>query len=168
MERVKLKERDDILSMQKQMYEKSRLMQEIQNEIESISSKNSKLEQDFEHQVDRQNKQIKEAGQIINSIENIYRICEKLARDQNKKLPVSEEIIDMDRVEKGDRKMQEKYIKQIQQQLETSNQYVSDLVKINQEIRKQTNKMQAATETKKQKEGQVQAKGKEKAAPKAG
>lgn len=74
----------------------------------------------------------------------------------------------MDRVEKGDRKMQEKYIKQIQQQLETSNQYVSDLVKINQEIRKQTNKMQAATETKKQKEGQVQAKGKEKAAPKAG
>jgi hypothetical protein len=49
MERVKLKERDDILSMQKQMYEKSRLMQEIQNEIESISSKNSKLEQDFEH-----------------------------------------------------------------------------------------------------------------------
>jgi hypothetical protein len=56
-------------------------MQKIQNEIESISEVNSKLEQDFENQVDKTNKNIKEAGQIINSIDSIYNICVKLAED---------------------------------------------------------------------------------------
>jgi hypothetical protein len=54
-------------------------MQKLQNEIERISEINSKLEQELENQVDKTNKNIREAGQIINSIDNIYIICEKLA-----------------------------------------------------------------------------------------
>lgn len=56
-------------------------MQSLQLELEKISEKNSSLEQDFENEINRKNKNQKEIGQIINSINNIFTIC----RDQQKK-----------------------------------------------------------------------------------
>jgi protein involved in sex pheromone biosynthesis len=50
-------------------------------ELEKISEKNSSLEQDFENEINRKNKNQKEIGQIINSINNIFSIC----REQQKK-----------------------------------------------------------------------------------
>ena len=56
-------------------------MQSLQLELEKISEKNSSLEQDFENEINRKNKNQKEIGQIINSINNIFSIC----REQQKK-----------------------------------------------------------------------------------
>ncbi len=50
-------------------------MQSLQLELEKISEKNSSLEQDFENEINRKNKNSKEIGQIINSINNIFQIC---------------------------------------------------------------------------------------------
>lgn len=46
-------------------------MQDLQQEIEDLSSQNSILEQEFENEIGKKNKTQKELGQIINSINNI-------------------------------------------------------------------------------------------------
>ncbi len=70
--------------MTAKLYHRSQDMQKLQAQIEEISGINGKLEQDFENQIDKSNKNIKEAGQIINSIDNIYKICVDLAIEKNK------------------------------------------------------------------------------------
>ena len=40
-----------------------------------MSEKNSALEQDFENEINKKNKNSKEIGQIINAINNIFAIC---------------------------------------------------------------------------------------------
>ena len=51
-------------------------MEEARLELNlQISEKNSALEQDFENEINKKNKNSKEIGQIINSINNIYSIC---------------------------------------------------------------------------------------------
>lgn len=113
MEAVKADERQKVQEMTAQMYAKSQLMQRIQNEIEEISSKNSQLENDFESQVDKQNKRTKEAGQIINSIESIYMLCLKVKEAKKKSsqnAPKAFENIDMGKVEAGDKKHTEEFI----------------------------------------------------------
>ena len=67
--------------LQNTLYEQQRKMQSLQLELEKISEKNSSLEQDFENEINRKNKNQKEIGQIINSINNIFSIC----REQQKK-----------------------------------------------------------------------------------
>lgn len=93
MEAVRENEKREIQAMTALTYHKSQEMQKIQGQIERLSEINSKLEQDFENQVDKTNKSIKEASQIINSIDSIYDICVKLAKEnKTKHLPVVEEI----------------------------------------------------------------------------
>jgi len=45
---------------------------------------NSGLEQEFENELGKKNKNSTEVGQIISSINNIYRIVEELAKKRNK------------------------------------------------------------------------------------
>lgn len=59
-------------------------MQQIQQEIEGIAEMNSGLEQEFENELGKKNKNSTEVGQIISSINNIYRIVEELAKKRNK------------------------------------------------------------------------------------
>jgi hypothetical protein len=47
----------------------------VQNEIEIISAKIQKMEQEFENDLNIQNKDSKEKGMIISSINNIFNIC---------------------------------------------------------------------------------------------
>ena len=61
----KLNELKDLL------YDRQREMQSIQATLEDISAKNSRLEQDFEKEINNKNQNSKEIGQIINSISNI-------------------------------------------------------------------------------------------------
>lgn len=130
MEAVRENEKREIQAMTALTYHKSQEMQKIQGQIERLSEINSKLEQDFENQVDKTNKSIKEASQIINSIDSIYDICVKLAKEnKTKHLPVVEEIF-LDKFEKGDKKEQEKFIKNILTKLESASTHVSDLVEI--------------------------------------
>lgn len=156
MEKVKEDERREIADMQSKMYHRSQDMQKIQNEIERISEINSKLESDFDNQIEKSNKNIVEAGQIINSIDSIYRICDKLAQARSSgksgrgNLQVLEEV-DMDKFEKGDKKMQEKFIKNIALKLETAVTHVSDLVEIFQQL-KAKGKQNMSIEAKKQNE----------------
>lgn len=149
MEQVRESERLEIQDMTTKMYHKSQDMQKIQNEIESISEVNSKLEQDFENQVDKTNKNIKEAGQIINSIDSIYNICVKLATDQRKGSFLNKiDEINMEKFENGNKKEQEKFIKNVGTKLDSSVQHVSDLVEIFKQL-KDKSKQQASMDSKK-------------------
>jgi hypothetical protein len=81
MEKARLMEVQKLSELQNTLYEQQRKMQSLQLELEKISEKNSSLEQDFENEINRKNKNQKEIGQIINSINNIFSIC----REQQKK-----------------------------------------------------------------------------------
>ena len=134
--------------MTTKMYHKSQDMQKIQNEIEQISEVNSKLEQDFENQVDKTNKNIKEAGQIINSIDSVYNICVKLAASQKNNgslKPIAE--INMRDFENGSKKEQDKFIDNIKLKLDATVQNVSDLVEIFKQL-KDKSKQQTSLDNK--------------------
>lgn len=81
MEKARQMEVQKLSELQNTLYEQQRKMQSLQLELEKISEKNSSLEQDFENEINRKNKNQKEIGQIINSINNIFSIC----REQQKK-----------------------------------------------------------------------------------
>ena len=71
--------------LQNTLYEQQRKMQSLQLELEKINEKNSSLEQDFENEINRKNKNSKEIGQIINSINNIHFICMEQMKKRGKK-----------------------------------------------------------------------------------
>jgi hypothetical protein len=49
-----------------------------------ISELNSNLEQEFENELGKKNKNSTEVGQVISSINNIYHIVEELAKKKGK------------------------------------------------------------------------------------
>ncbi len=61
-------------------------MQKIQHEIEEIGEVNSGLEQEFENELGKKNKNTTEVGKIIDSINNIYKTVTKLATSKKKQL----------------------------------------------------------------------------------
>ena len=65
-------------------------MQNIQSELEEISAANSVLEQDFENEISKKNQTSKEIGQIINSINNIFNICQQQQAKREKKISKDE------------------------------------------------------------------------------
>lgn len=97
--------------MTNKMYQRSQDMQKIQNEIEKITEINSKLEQDFENQVDKTNRNIKEAQQIVNAIDSVYTICTKLAAMNPKGSSVKPlKVVEVEKFESGNKKEQEKFV----------------------------------------------------------
>ena len=111
MEAVVERERQELLQMTNKMYQRSQDMQKIQNEIEKITEINSKLEQDFENQVDKTNRNIKEAQQIVNAIDSVYTICSKLAAMNPKGPPLKElKLVEVEKFESGNKKEQEKFV----------------------------------------------------------
>ncbi len=74
MEKVKEDKRQRIQQMTATLYFKNQQMQKIQHEIERIAEVNSGLEQEFENELGKKNKNITEVGQIINSINTIYKV----------------------------------------------------------------------------------------------
>jgi len=59
-------------------------MAKLQADIEDIQAQNQMLEQDFENEINKKNTSMKEVGQVMNSIENIYKVACDLARDRNR------------------------------------------------------------------------------------
>ena len=111
MEAVVERERQELLQMTNKMYQRSQDMQKIQNEIEKITEINSKLEQDFENQVDKTNRNIKEAQQIVNAIDSVYTICTKLAAMNPKGSSLKElKVVEVEKFESGNKKEQEKFV----------------------------------------------------------
>ena len=53
-------------------------MQKLQKEIEIIGEQNQTLEQDFENEINKKNQNSMEAGQVIDAIQTIYRLCGKI------------------------------------------------------------------------------------------
>ena len=53
-------------------------MQRLQKQIEFLSAENSKLEQEFESEINKKNSHQKEVGQIINAVNNIAIISSTL------------------------------------------------------------------------------------------
>lgn len=91
MEKARQNEAQKLGELQNTLYDQQRKMQSLQVELERIHEKNSALEQDFENEINRNNRNKKEIGQIINSINNIYMICRK---QQVKRGKVKKESID--------------------------------------------------------------------------
>lgn len=103
-------------------------MQKIQNEIEKITEINSKLEQDFENQVDKTNRNIKEAQQIVNAIDSVYMICTKLAAMNPKGSSLKPlKLVEVEKFESGNKKEQEKFVFNMIQKLTDTTTSVSDL-----------------------------------------
>ena len=76
MEEARAHEIRKLNELKETLYERQRDMQTIQHDLEDISAKNSRLEQDFEKEINNKNQNSKEIGQIINSISNIAQICQ--------------------------------------------------------------------------------------------
>ena len=62
MEEARMKEKTTMNSLQDNLYEMQRKMQNLQIELEKVSEKNSALEQDFENEINKKNKNSKEIG----------------------------------------------------------------------------------------------------------
>lgn len=119
MEKARQNEAQKLGELQNTLYDQQRKMQNLQVELERIHEKNSALEQDFENEINRNNKNKKEIGQIINSINNIYIICRKQQVKRGKlkntedEQEVSEETKDL--------------VAQLIKRLETSSEIIEDL-----------------------------------------
>ena len=98
-------------------------MQELQSEIEFLSSQNSILEQEFENEIGKKNKNSKELGQIINSINNINYICNEQQMRTRKKVknPENEKQLNEDTP---------KLIEELSKKLEFSETVVQELVEV--------------------------------------
>jgi exonuclease VII large subunit len=119
MEEVREEEKRQIEQMTQRMYTKSKEMQKIQTEIEKIQEINTKLDNEFEHQVTQRNKSKQEAHQIVYSINNIYRVAEMLYqhRDIEHKFKKLEQEADPDKailkIEQGDPQALERHVRNI-------------------------------------------------------
>ena len=121
MEKVKEDEKKELAKMTSELYEKSRLMANLQMEIEDITERNQALELDFENEINKKNNTNKEVGQIINSINNIYGICKQIKTDQGKQ--TSKEL---DRDNLQEKELIESLIKKLKDSVTT----VGDLVEL--------------------------------------
>ena len=121
MEKVKEDEKKELAKMTSELYEKSRLMANLQMEIEDITERNKALELDFENEINKKNNTNKEVGQIINSINNIYGICKQIKTDQGKQ--TSKEL---DRDNLQEKELIESLIKKLKDSVTT----VGDLVEL--------------------------------------
>jgi len=83
-ESVREKEKKELASLQTMLYEKQNEMQTLQADLEIISEENSRLEHDFENEINKKNVNKKEIGQIINAVNNITIINRKLNGEKNR------------------------------------------------------------------------------------
>ena len=118
MERARQLEVQKLSELQNTLYEQQRRMQALQLELEKISEKNSSLEQDFENEIHRKNKNQKEIGQIINSINNIFTICREQQKKRGKFKNVEEEDVN-----EGTPNL----VQELINRLETSSEVIEDL-----------------------------------------
>ena len=99
-------------------------MQKLQTEIEAIQEENQALERDFENEINKKNMNAQEVGQIINSVNNIYMICGRIAEDKGKKLPVLDNEAEKD----------PNLVDNMTKKLETGAEYMEDLVRVLKEL----------------------------------
>ena len=124
MEQIREIEKQTLAKMDGQIYEKQKKMQKLQSVIEKIQESNTNAEQQFEDKINDKNQQAMEAGQIVNSVQNIYDACGLLAAKKNKSIkPIDLENL---KVEQG-KSMNETYIESIILMLETGTEYLEDL-----------------------------------------
>lgn len=131
-------------------------MQQIQQEIENIGEMNSGLEQEFENELGKKNKNSTEVGQIISSINNIYRIVEELSKKRNKYSQLKElydtyiTYEDENTTQVTGKPAAGSKLTNIQQmirKLDLGYEYISDLVVVNEQLKK--NKKKQLQESKK-------------------
>ena len=102
-------------------------MQKLQSEIEEIQGKNHTLEEDYEFEINKKNQNATEVGQILNSVNNLYGIAQKIAEDKGKKLHMHEKESEHD----------PDMVAHMIQKLEMSQDYVDDLFSVLKDIQKE-------------------------------
>ena len=75
IEEEKRSEKDTLAKLQTELVIHQRILRQSQKDLEIISNQNSKMEQEFENQIKKKNKQNQEHGQFIRAINNVYDIC---------------------------------------------------------------------------------------------
>ena len=88
---VKVREKEKLNELETTLYDQQKKMAEVQEDIETIGAKTQKMEQEFENEINIQNKDSKQKGMIISSINNIFNICKVQQEMRNKKL-IKEDI----------------------------------------------------------------------------
>ena len=132
------------------LYQKNQQMQQIQQEIEGIAEMNSGLEQEFENELGKKNKNSTEVGQIISSINNIYRIVEELAKKRNKYsqlkdffdsyISYEDENAVQVAAKSGNNQKKMTNIQQMIKKLDLGYEYISDLVVVYEQLKKNKKK----------------------------
>lgn len=132
------------------LYQKNQQMQQIQQEIEGIAEMNSGLEQEFENELGKKNKNSTEVGQIISSINNIYRIVEELAKKRNKYsqlkdffdsyISYEDENAVQVAAKTGNNQKKMTNIQQMIKKLDLGYEYISDLVVVYEQLKKNKKK----------------------------
>lgn len=182
MEAIRENKRQRIQQMTATLYQKNQQMQQIQQEIESIAEMNSGLEQEFENELGKKNKNSTEVGQIISSINNIYRIVEELAKKRNKQSQLREledtyiTYEDENTAQVAVKPTNNSKMPNIQQmikKLDLGYEYISDLVVVYEQLKKNKKKQlqeskKVAAEDNKQNKQKAASKGSPPAQPPAG
>ena len=111
---------------------------------------NSGLEQEFENELGKKNKNSTEVGQIISSINNIYRIVEELAKKRNKYsqlkdffdsyISYEDENAVQVAAKTGNNQKKMTNIQQMIKKLDLGYEYISDLVVVYEQLKKNKKK----------------------------
>lgn len=121
MKEAKVREQRRLSELKSTLYEQQRNMQNIQSELEEISAANSALEHDFENEISKKNQTSKEIGQIVNSINNIFNICQQQQARRGKK--ISKDEVKVNEESKN-------LVPQLISKLDRAHQTVDELVKV--------------------------------------
>lgn len=123
--------------LQANLYEQQRQMQNIQSDLEVLSQQYSVLDQEFESEIYKKNKNSTEIGQVINAVNNIFTICVAQQAKRGKKLG-KQDI----KIHEGT----EDLIESMLLKLDRSHQTIDELVKVYREYGTGYNPKQAYRE----------------------
>mmetsp|Transcript_94085 Transcript_94085/g.129560 ORF Transcript_94085/g.129560 Transcript_94085/m.129560 type:complete len:192 (+) Transcript_94085:484-1059(+) len=124
MEETRKEEKEKLSELSTSLFNKQKEMQKLQTTLEYVSERNAEMEQDFENEINKKNDSSKEIGQIFSTINNIFSIIQKVAKDRGRHLSSNNfEITD---INKKDPEKIEELIKALDQ----AHEYLEDLEKV--------------------------------------
>lgn len=134
-EEIRKKEKERLGELTQELYKKNLHMQQLQKELEALSEENSRLEKNFEANINEKNSHQREVGQVINAINNISLITHKLVVQKAKKAkvgiefkePVPPTLLKEDTPE---------LLKQLKDRLSKASEFIGDLVQVEEEMKK--------------------------------
>jgi len=125
MEETRAREKKKLLRLKNELYDQQNRMQIIQSELEVIGDKNSLLEQEFENEINKKNRNTIEMGQIVSGVNNIWNLCKNQAAKKGKRVGGNNDISMAD---------EKDVLETLITTLDRAMQIIDELVKVNKEF----------------------------------